>query len=120
MPIAALIAWSGGVREELRGSGVGASVICPGFVSDAGMFADYRKRAPRIAGETTPQKVADAVVRCVEKDVAEIIVNPGPVRLMLLADALHPSIMTRVLRRFGVYEFFRRQAEENASEKDRR
>jgi short-subunit dehydrogenase len=30
---AGLIEWTSGVREELRGTGVSASVICPGFVA---------------------------------------------------------------------------------------
>ena len=51
---AGLIAWTGGIREELRNTGVSDSVICPGFVAEAGMFAVYNKRTPKIAGETTP------------------------------------------------------------------
>ncbi len=76
---AGLIEWSHGLREELRGTGVGASVICPGFVSEAGMFAVYKKKAPKLTGEISPAKVADAVVRAIKKDIGEIIVNAGPV-----------------------------------------
>ena len=110
---AGLIEWTSGVREELRGTGVSASVICPGFVSDAGMFAEYGKRAPRLAGESPPDKVADAVVHAIERDVAEITVNPGPKRLMSIANAISPQTVTWLLRRFGVYEFYRQQAEDN-------
>jgi short-subunit dehydrogenase len=110
---AGLIEWTRGLREELRHTGVSASVICPGFVAGAGMFAVYGKRAPRIAGETTPEKVADAVIRSIRKDVGEIIVNPGPIRPMIVLDAIHPSIGAWILRTFGVYDFYRRQAEEN-------
>jgi short-subunit dehydrogenase len=110
---AGLIEWTRGLREELRHTGVSASVICPGFVSGAGMFAVYGKRAPRIAGETTPGEVADAVIRSIRKDVGEIIVNPGPIRPMLVLDAIHPGIGAWILRTFGVYDFYRRQAEEN-------
>jgi len=111
---AGLIEWTSGVREELRGTGVSASVICPGFVSEAGMFAEYGKRAPRLAGESTPEQVAVAVLRAVERDVAEITVNPGPKRLMEVANAISPGAVTWILRRFGVYEFYRQQAEDNA------
>ncbi len=110
---AGLIEWTSGMREELRGTGVSASVICPGFVSDAGMFAEYGKRAPRLVGESTPEQVADAVVRAVERDIAEITVNPGPKRLMQIANAISPGAVSWTLRRFGVYEFFRQQAEDN-------
>ena len=110
---AGLIEWTSGIREELRGTGVSASVVCPGFVSAAGMFAAYGKRAPRLAGESTPQRVAAAVLRAIEGDVGEIIVNPGPVRLMLVANAIHPGILRWVFSRFGLYDFYRRQADEN-------
>ena len=110
---AGLIEWTSGVREELRDSGVSASVICPGFVSDAGMFAEYGKSAPKIAGESTPEAVADAVVRSIEHDVGEIVVNPGPNRLLDVANAISPGAVSWVLRRFGVYEFYRQQAEDN-------
>ncbi|MBW1763064.1 MAG: SDR family NAD(P)-dependent oxidoreductase [Deltaproteobacteria bacterium] len=92
---------------------VSASVICPGFVSDAGMFAEYGKSAPKIAGESTPEAVADAVVRSIEDDVGEIVVNPGPNRLLDVANAISPGAVSWVLRRFGVYEFYRQQAEDN-------
>jgi short-subunit dehydrogenase len=110
---AGLIEWTSGIREELRGSGVSASVICPGFVSKAGMFAVYGKRAPRLAGESTPEQVADAVIHAIERNVAEITVNPGPKRLMEVANAVSPAAVTWILRRFGVYEFYRQQAEDN-------
>jgi short-subunit dehydrogenase len=110
---AGLIQFTYAIREELRQTGVGASVICPGFVSEAGMFAEYNKRAPGIAGETPPEKVAAAVIKAIKKDVREIIVNPGPIRPMMILEAIHPGIMTWVLRTSGLYDFYRRQADEN-------
>jgi len=101
---AGLIKWTWGLRQELRETGVSASVICPGFVAEAGMFAVYKKRAPRIVGETTPEKVAEAVIRAIKEDVAETIVNPGPIRPMMVLDAIHPGIGTWLLRTFGVYK----------------
>ena len=110
---AGLITWTGGIREELRNTGVSASVICPGFVAQAGMFAAYNKRAPKITGETTPEKVADAVIRAIKKDIGRIIVNPGLIWPMIWLDALNPAIMYWVLRKFGVYEFYKQQAADN-------
>ena len=34
-----------GLREDLRPHGVGVSVVLPGFIRDAGMFADARRQA---------------------------------------------------------------------------
>ena len=52
------------------------------------------------------------------KDTGEIIVNTSPVRPMMFLDAIHPGIMSWVLRNFGVHDFYRRQSEDN--EKARR
>jgi short-subunit dehydrogenase len=57
------------LREELRRVGVGVSVIGPTFVSGTGMWADTGARAAH--PETTPEKVADAVVEAVVHDRAE-------------------------------------------------
>jgi short-subunit dehydrogenase len=110
---AGLVEWTSGLRQELKGTGVGASVICPGFVSDVGMFAVYNKRAPKIVGETTPEKVARAVIRAIEKDIQEIIVSPGAIIVMKLLDAIHPGIISTFLRYTGVYDFYRGQADDN-------
>lgn len=115
---AALIEWNSGIREEMRGTGVGASVICPGFVSEAGMFAVHGTRAPWVAGESTPEAVAAAVVRAIRDDVGEIIVNRGPVKLMMAVNALHPGIMSWIFRASGLYDFYRRRAEKNRERGD--
>lgn len=110
---AGLIEWTSGIREELRETGVGVSVICPGFVSEAGMFAVYNKSAPKITGESKPEKVAEAVVKAIKKDIFEITINPGSTFPMKILEAINPSIMTWIFRKTGVYAFYRKQAEEN-------
>ena len=109
---AGLIAWTSGLRIELEGTGVSASVICPGFVSEAGMFAVRTQKAPRVLGTSTPEAVARAVLRAIQRDVGEIIVNPGPVRLMMVFEHLSPGFARWVLEKAGVYDYYRRQAEE--------
>jgi len=109
---AGLIAWTSGLRIELEGTGVSASVICPGFVSEAGMFAVRTQKAPRVLGTSTPEAVVRAVLRAIQRDVGEIIVNPGPVRLMLVFEHLSPRFTRWALEKAGVYDYYRRQAEE--------
>jgi len=109
---AGLIAWTNALRTELQGTGVSASVICPGFVSEAGMFAVRSQKAPRVLGTSTPEAVARAVVRAIRRDVGEIIVNPGPVRLGLVFEQLSPGFARWALGKAGVYEYYRRQAED--------
>ena len=109
---AGMIAWTSGLRIELEGTGVSASVICPGFVSEAGMFAVRTQKAPRVLGTSTPEAVVRAVLRAIQRDVGEIIVNPGPVRLMLVFEHLSPRFTRWALEKAGVYDYYRRQAEE--------
>jgi short-subunit dehydrogenase len=109
---AGLIAWTSGLRIELQETGVSASVISPGFVSEAGMFAERSQQAPRLLGTSTPEAVARAVLRAIQRDVGEIIVNPGPVRLGLVFEHLSPGFTRWVLEKTRVYDYYRRQAEE--------
>ena len=37
------------LNEELRGTGVGSTTVFPGFIRDAGMFADSRRGSCRAA-----------------------------------------------------------------------
>lgn len=106
---AALVEWSSGLRPELRGTGVGSSVICPGYVTGEGMFARFGMRPPALLGSCTPEQVAQAVVRAIRKDEPEIIVNSRPVRPLLSLYQLFPSLGERLLGWLGVTEFQRRK-----------
>jgi len=110
---AALIQWTFSLRAELKGTGVSSSVICPGFVSQAGMFAEYNKKAPKIVGETTPEKVADAVIRAIKNNLAEVVVNSKPIWPMIIMEAIHPELSTWFLKTFGIHDFYHQQAQEN-------
>ena len=59
---------------------MGVSVVFPGFIRDAGMFAQSRVELPRGVGTRSPQDVAAAVVRAIEDDRAEIDVAPLSLR----------------------------------------
>jgi short-subunit dehydrogenase len=63
-------------RQDLRGTGVGISVVLPGFVRDAGMFADAGIAPPPGMGTSTPGQVGAGVVRAIERDRAEVVIAP--------------------------------------------
>jgi short-subunit dehydrogenase len=65
-----------GLRCDLAPRGVGVSIVSPGFVREAGMFADSGAKPPPGLGTTTPDRVAAAVVRAIEADKMEIAVAP--------------------------------------------
>jgi short-subunit dehydrogenase len=90
-----------GLREDLHPHGVGVSVVSPGFVREAGMFADAGSKPPPGLGTTTPKKVAEAVVRAIRDDRNEITVAPMRQRLATEIGYRHPEFAARVQRRGG-------------------
>lgn len=84
-----------GLRTDLVGTGVGVTVVAPGFVRDAGMFADTGVEAPRVMGTTTPAKVADAVIDAIREDRAEITVAPPLQRLLAHIGLVSPRLAHR-------------------------
>ena len=90
-----------GLREDLHPHGVGVSVVSPGFVREAGMFADSGAKPPPGLGTTTPEKVADAVARAIRKDRTEITVAPLRQRVLTEFGYRHPELAARVQRRGG-------------------
>jgi short-subunit dehydrogenase len=84
------------LREDLRGSGIGVSVIAPGPIRDAGMFADSGAPPPPGLGTGTPEQVAGAVVRAIERDKSEIAVAPFRQRALSRFVMLAPEISGRL------------------------
>ena len=117
----ALVGASHAVRSELRGTGVGVSVICPGFIVDAGMYADAVDEtgvaAPAIAGTSRPEQVANAVVRAAKHNVAEVIVTPLSGRPLAAAAAIAPSIGQIMMRLTGVQGAIKQMADRRAAKR---
>jgi len=90
-----------GLREDLHPHGVGVSVVSPGFVRDAGMFADSGAKPPPGLGTTTPKKVAEAVTRAIREDRNELTVAPMRQRFLTEFGYRHPEFAARVQRRGG-------------------
>ncbi len=59
--------FAAGLRADLHASGVGVSTVFPGFIRDAGMFADSGVRLPPGVGTRSPEDVACAVVEAIER-----------------------------------------------------
>jgi short-subunit dehydrogenase len=88
-------------REDLGPYGVGVSVVLPGFIRGAGMFADAGVALPRGVGTRTPEEVGAAVLRAVERDRAEVEVAPLGLRLGASFAGLAPQLASTVSRRIG-------------------
>jgi uncharacterized protein len=89
------------LRQDLRPAGVGVSAVYPGFVRDAGMFAESGAKLPPGVGTSSPDEVAEAVVRAIERNRGEVDVAPVPLRLGALIGGVAPEIAARVTRASG-------------------
>lgn len=84
------------LRDDLRGTGVGVSVVSPGAIRSAGMFADSGADAPPLLGTGTPEQVAAAVVSAIERNRSEITVAPLRQRVMGRLASNAPEISSRL------------------------
>lgn len=119
---AGLIAFTEGIRNEFRKRGVSASAICPGFVSDAGMYADWERevglKAGFLAKPVTPEKVARNVVKAVQKDRPEMLVFWMPGRSTTALAEMMPGSFEKVFPVFGSFTFFRKVAEHRRKQEE--
>jgi short-subunit dehydrogenase len=90
-----------GLRPDLREQNVGVSVVCPGFVRDAGMFADSGVKLPRGVGTSSPEDVARATAEAIEHNRAEVDVAPLAVRMGAIFASVAPGLATTVTRKTG-------------------
>lgn len=89
------------LREDLRPHGVGVSTVFPGFIRDAGMFADAGVTLPRGVGTRSPRDVARATIRAIERNMAEVDVAPLGLRLGARIGGIAPALSAAVQRRAG-------------------
>jgi len=93
--------FAGALRAELHGSGVGVSAIFPGFIRDAGMFQDAGVTLPRGTQTKTPEQVASATLRAIERDRGEVDVAPLALKLGATISGIAPELVATVTRRAG-------------------
>lgn len=105
----AIAGYSDSLRQELRGSGIGVSVIHPALtqtgllagIDPADLPPPFRKMTPISAEE-----VAEGILRAVRRNLPRVIL-PWQPKMMLLADALSPGTGDRVVRLLSTSVFSR-------------
>ena len=107
------IAFTQSLRIEYFSEGISASVICPGFTTDGGMYqrlaAEVGFESPWFFGKTTCDAVAAATVKAILRDRPEVIVNSFPVRPLFALGQISPRFANWLLR-LGTRHFFRKIA----------
>jgi short-subunit dehydrogenase len=117
---AGLVAFTCSFRATYHGSGVSATVICPGFV-ETGIYTRLKENtgcvAPPMLGTVPPEAVVRGVLRAIEKDLPEVIICKNPFRPLLAFIALFPSAGEWALRKTGAHEFFKKVVAAQARKK---
>jgi short-subunit dehydrogenase len=93
--------FAGAMRAELHGTGVGVSAVFPGFIREAGMFAEAGVKLPKGVGTRSPEDVARATVRAIERNLGEVDVAPASLRLGSVFAGLAPELSAAVTRKSG-------------------
>ncbi|MGW2747807.1 SDR family NAD(P)-dependent oxidoreductase [Streptomyces sp. NPDC001450] len=88
-------------RQDLHGTGVGVSIVQPGFVRELGMFANTGSPTPGGVRTVAPEKVVKGVTRAIERDVAEVNVAPVELKLLTKIASQFPGFAERVQRLAG-------------------
>jgi len=105
------------LRIDLRSSGVGVSTIMPGFVRDAGFFAESGTKLPPGVGTRSPEDVARAVVSAIEHNRGEVDVAPLSLRLGSAFAGLAPGVAATVSRHMGAEKIASDLAASSASKR---
>ena len=107
----AVVGFNRSMRASLKQekSPVSTSVVCPGIVDETGIFKKLEieedVRAPVLMGKSDPRTVANAVIRCIERDLPEVIVNPTAMRPGIAFASLFPGLMEKLSLKLGLHGF---------------
>lgn len=92
------------LRGELGIQGVGVSIVYPGPIRDAGMWAETGLEPPIGISTRSPADVGASVVRAIEHNRAEVIVAPLALRVGAALGRSAPATVARLAPRLGAYE----------------
>ncbi|UUY02458.1 SDR family NAD(P)-dependent oxidoreductase [Svornostia abyssi] len=110
--------FAGALREELHDTNVGVSTVFPGFIRDAGMFAEADIELPPGVGTRSPEEVAEATVRAIERNRREVDVAPLSMRAGVMVAGMAPELASRFQRRMGAGDVAERLAAGQAGRRD--
>jgi short-subunit dehydrogenase len=107
----ALRGFSLALHEDLRGTGVGCTTVFPGFIQDAGMWAQAELETPPGSGIRRPSDVADAVVKAIRKNPYELDVSGPLPRVGAWLTGGMPAVVAAAQRLGGANEVSAQLAE---------
>lgn len=103
-----------GLSEDLADTPVSVTTVFPGFIRDAGMFAESGTELPSFVGTRTPEDVAGAVVKGIEQGRLEVDVAPLSMRIGSKFAGVAPALSAKLQRRLGSRELSEQMAKGQA------
>ncbi len=90
------------IRQDLAQHDIGVTLVAPGFIDTAGMFAENNIELPKFVRTRSPGDVADGVRRAIVDNPPEVYVSPPELRLSATLGGLAPGLSEAIQRRLGV------------------
>jgi short-subunit dehydrogenase len=81
------------LRVQLKRKGVGVSIVTPGPIRDVGMWARGGQKLPGFIRPQAPEDVGKAVVKAIERNLAEVDVASIGLRAVAKLSALAPAFV---------------------------
>ena len=105
------------LRAELHGSGVGVTVVNPGFIRDAGMFAESVRQAATGRGYQDTRRRRPRSRPRDREGPAEVDVAPFALRAGASFSGLAPGVAEAVARKLGSDKVSENMAKGQASKR---
>lgn len=110
-----VLGFSWSLRAEMAEHGVEVTAVCPGYVSDTGMFADRVReldvgQPPAALKAVTPQKVAAETIKSIETNRADVVVGPLMLKVADVFHALSPDFTIGIARKSGSHRYVKKEA----------
>ena len=95
------------LRQDAAELGIGVTLVAPGFIDTAGMFAENNTSVPGFVRTKSPDDVAAAVVKAIESNPPEVYVAPVELRASATVGTIAPWLSEAIQRRLGTAEMTR-------------
>ena len=105
---AGLIGFTQSLRlsAQVDGSKVSASCIAPGYMDDAGMYEEMKEVGEKVSwyvGSLPAQKLADDIIKAIEKDKPVQILMPWSPRALKVTQIIAPRIFEILCHKLGIF-----------------
>lgn len=106
----AVIGFSESIRYEVAERGIGVSVVCPGYVREAGLYHENSRGSANVP-TISPAQVGEAVVAAITGDRARVLATPAAMKVTPFLTAISPGLTHFASVRSGNAAEMRKMAE---------